>query len=225
MTDSENLTALLMAGAGDCLGKGGALNCSKLADYLLEHGVIVPPETGIGDVSDGYHTFNELYHHRAVLFSVICNTFKDKAWKSKKHDTGDMFDGMFIVGIETPQGQATYHYDINPYWDMFKVKELPNAPKWDGHTPEEAIRRISMLQVDNVIVLPCKVGDIVYVPYEDSQTIEEKRVKSMSHEIKEFENSMVFFCKHDYAFLDTEINRAVFLTREEAEKALKERER
>ena len=73
-----------------------------------------------------------------------------------------------------------------------------------------------------VIVLPCKVGDIVYVPYEDSPTIEEKRVKSMSHEIKEFENSMVFFWKHDYAFLDTEINRAVFLTREEAEKALKE---
>lgn len=43
MTDSENLTALLMAGAGDCLGKGGTLNCSKLADYLIEHGVIVLP--------------------------------------------------------------------------------------------------------------------------------------------------------------------------------------
>ena len=111
----------------------------------MAHGVVVLPETGIGDVSDGYHTFNELYHHRAILFSVICNTFKDKAWKSKKHARGDVYDGMFIVGKETPQGQATYHYDINPYWDMFKVKELPNAPKWDGHTPEEAIRRISML--------------------------------------------------------------------------------
>ena len=43
MTDRERLTALLMAGAGDCLGKGGALNCSRLADYLLEHGVVVPP--------------------------------------------------------------------------------------------------------------------------------------------------------------------------------------
>ena len=39
MTNRERLTALLMAGAGDCLGKGGALNCSRLADYLLEHGV------------------------------------------------------------------------------------------------------------------------------------------------------------------------------------------
>ena len=43
MTDKEKLTALLMASAGDCLGKGGTLNCSKLADYLLEHGVIVLP--------------------------------------------------------------------------------------------------------------------------------------------------------------------------------------
>ena len=43
MTDRERLTALLMAGAGDCLGKGISLNCSKLADYLFEHGVIVPP--------------------------------------------------------------------------------------------------------------------------------------------------------------------------------------
>ena len=43
MTNKERLTALLMVGAGDCLGKGGALNCSRLADYLLEHGVIVPP--------------------------------------------------------------------------------------------------------------------------------------------------------------------------------------
>lgn len=99
----------------------------------------------IGEFSDGYHTFNELYHHRAVLFSVICNMLPEKSWKSKLHDTGDMYDGMFIVGIETEHGQATYHYDIDPYWDMFKVKELEKAPKWDGHTPAEAIQRIGNL--------------------------------------------------------------------------------
>ena len=43
MTDREQLIVLLMSGAGDCLGKGISLNCSKLADYLLEHGVIVLP--------------------------------------------------------------------------------------------------------------------------------------------------------------------------------------
>ena len=114
--------------------------------------VVEVPEIGIGNLSDGYHTFNELYHHRAILFSVICNSMPDKAWKSKLHDTGDMFENMFIVGIETPNGQATYHYDIEPYWDMFKVKELEKAPKWDGHTPADAINRIATLSADVVEV-------------------------------------------------------------------------
>ena len=114
--------------------------------------VVEIPESGIGDVSDGYHTFNELYHHRAILFAVICNSMPDKAWKSKLHDTGDMYEGMFIVGIETPEGQATYHYDIDPYWDMFKVRELDRAPEWDGHTPQDAIDRIAKLSADVVEV-------------------------------------------------------------------------
>lgn len=115
----------------------------QIADHLIAHGVTVLPESGIGEMSDGYHTFNELYHHRAVLFSVICNARPDKAWKSKRHNTGDMYDGMFIVGIETDHGQATYHYDIDHYWDMFNVPELEYAPQWDGHTPQEAIARIA----------------------------------------------------------------------------------
>ena len=81
-----------------------------------------------GETSDGYHTFNELYHHRAVLFSVICNDRPEMAWKSKLHHDGTMFDGMFIVGIQTPEGQATYHYDIDPYWDMFRVPEVAPSP-------------------------------------------------------------------------------------------------
>lgn len=119
--------------------------------YEVFEDYIKIPETGIGDLSDGYHTFNELYHHRAVLFSVICRLFPERAWKSKLHDTGDMFEGMFIVGIETDFGQATYHYDIDPYWDMFEVTELEKAPAYDGHTPADTIARIaSLYPVDNV---------------------------------------------------------------------------
>ncbi|MDD3029853.1 MAG: hypothetical protein PHS57_06210 [Alphaproteobacteria bacterium] len=103
-----------------------------------------------GETSDGYHTFNELYLHRAVLFSVICNHRPDLAWKSKLHHDGTMYEDMFIVGIQTPGGQATYHYDIEPYWDMFKVKELPQAPEWDGHTPGDAIARIGALSAEVV---------------------------------------------------------------------------
>ena len=120
----------------------GFINVVKTQPTLTQ-----PPITG--DTSDGYHTFNELYRHRAILFSVICNERPDVAWKSKRHHDGTMYDGMFIVGIDTPEGQATYHYDINPYWNLFRVKELELAPEWDGHTPGEAIRRIGTLTQPN----------------------------------------------------------------------------
>ena len=103
-----------------------------------------------GETSDGYHTFNELYHHRAVLFSVICRCFPERSWKSRKHHDGTMYPGMFIVGIETDDGQATYHYDIEPCWDMFPVKELEQAPEWDGHTPQQAIERIHNMRFESI---------------------------------------------------------------------------
>ena len=103
-----------------------------------------------GETSDGYHTFNELYHHRAVLFSVIVANYPDRAWKSKKHHDGTMYNGMFIVGIDTPDGQATYHYDVDPYWDMFECRVLDNSPEWDGHTPAQAIERIGKLKAPTV---------------------------------------------------------------------------
>lgn len=100
----------------------------------------------IGDVSDGYHTFNELYHHRAVLFSIICNQNARYAWKSKLHSDGTMYDDMFIVGMNLPiKGSVypiSYHYDIYPYWDMFKVKEIERAPVFDGYTPWDVVDRL-----------------------------------------------------------------------------------
>lgn len=106
---------------------------------------LIEPEPVDGETSDGYHTFNELYHHRALLFSVIVRNYPELCWKSKRHHTGDMYEGMFIVGINTPDGQASYHYDIDPYWDMFDCEELEFAPEWDGHTPDQAIERIGKL--------------------------------------------------------------------------------
>lgn len=97
----------------------------------------------IGEISDGYHTFNELYYHRMILFSVICKAYKNLAWKSWKHDDGTMFNNSFIVGVETPQGQYTYHYHKN-FWNIFDVKELDRAPKWDGHKPKDITRLLTL---------------------------------------------------------------------------------
>ena len=99
-----------------------------------------------GDTSDGYHTFNELYHQRAVMLSVITHVFPELSWKSKRHYEGTMYPGMFIVGVQTPEGQATYHFDVDPYWYMFECKSLVSAPAWDHHTPTEAIHRLESLK-------------------------------------------------------------------------------
>ena len=96
-----------------------------------------------GNTSDGYHTFDELYYHRMMLFSVVCNNNSEIAWKSWLHHDGTMFDGMFIVGVDTPDGQYTYHYNAE-FWDCFKVKELEQAPEYDGHTPSDIDRLLSL---------------------------------------------------------------------------------
>jgi len=103
----------------------------------------------VGDLSDGYHTFNDLYEQRCVLFAALCNTFADKAWKSYKHSDGeDCFGGgWFIVGISTPDGQYSYHYE-NKNWDMFECKEVELAPEWDGHTDKDIKRLLSLNRVE-----------------------------------------------------------------------------
>lgn len=110
----------------------------------IRNSIALMPSAVNGSTSDGYHTFDELYEHRTVLFSVICNSHTDLAWKSRHHHDGTMFDDMFIVGIQTPAGQCTYHCE-NQYWDLFRVPELERAPEFDGHTPEDVLQRIQSL--------------------------------------------------------------------------------
>lgn len=98
----------------------------------------------VGDFSDGYHTFNELYEHRTALFATICRLLPERAWKSRLHCDETMYDGMFIAGIETPEGSYSYHCE-EKYWEMFVgVPELTHAPQWDGHKPEDYGRLFSL---------------------------------------------------------------------------------
>jgi len=95
-------------------------------------------------VSDKWHTFDELYFHRMILFLSLQLAHKDKSWKSKQHHDGTMFDDSFIVGIDTPNGRYSYHYDLE-YWDLFEdIKELDKAPEYDGHMPKDIGRLLSL---------------------------------------------------------------------------------
>lgn len=61
-------------------------------------------------ISDGYHTFRELYEHRMTLFQALLNEMAStnsrsqyeildyrNVWKSRKHSDGTMYDNMFIA--------------------------------------------------------------------------------------------------------------------------------
>lgn len=99
----------------------------------------------IGELSDGYHTFNSLYHQRLVLWAALVKAYKDKAWKSKCHEDGKpcFGGGWFIVGITTPAGDYTYHYELKD-WDMFDCKVLDTAPHFDGHTDKDVERILTL---------------------------------------------------------------------------------
>ena len=99
----------------------------------------------IGDVDDGYHSFNDLYLQRRILFATIVNSHKELAWKTKKHEDGtDCFGGgWFLVTIETPKGAYGYHFE-NKYWNLFDCKEIPKAKHWDGYTDKDVTRLLSL---------------------------------------------------------------------------------
>lgn len=99
------------------------------------------------DISDVYHTFRQLYNHRTILFAIVCNTYPDISWKSKKHfdeENDPMFNGDFIAGINTPEGTATYHMKLE-YWDLFNIPEIERAYPYDGHNSDEDLKRLVSL--------------------------------------------------------------------------------
>lgn len=99
----------------------------------------------IDDVSDGFHTFRELYYQRMMLFAAIVKQNKDKAWKSLRHEDGELCfgGGWFVVGIDTPEGSYTYHYEDN-YFSLFDCEKLERGKHWDGHTEKDVTRLLSL---------------------------------------------------------------------------------
>lgn len=116
-----------------------------LKQFCKDNNIPLEKLGDIGEVSDGFHTFNSLYHQRLILFATLVNTFPHQSWKSHKHSDGEapFGGGWFIVGIITPAGQYTYHYEDKD-WDIFHCRELETAPEWDGHTDKDVERLLSL---------------------------------------------------------------------------------
>jgi hypothetical protein len=124
-----------------------------------------------GSISDGFHTFDELYTFRKIYNALVFNewakeikketvfvkdsngklvqkTISEKnkydVHKSWKHNDGELCfgGGWFIVIAILPTGQISNHYEAKD-WDLFKIPEVEKSKyEFDGHTTEDVIERI-----------------------------------------------------------------------------------
>ena len=101
------------------------------------------------EVSDGYHTFGELYEHRAALFIALCKQLQGKlpVWRSELHHDGSLFEDVFIMGIgKEPGKQMSYHLGTVEWWGKTAFAEtLEKAPEWDGHNSADVLARLLLL--------------------------------------------------------------------------------
>lgn len=100
------------------------------------------------NISDGHHTFGELYNRELVLFRLVTSAYPKLSFKSLKHydeENDPIFNGDFMVGIYTPKGPITYHFKLE-YLDSFKhISYIPKGPKYDNYTEDEKNERINYL--------------------------------------------------------------------------------
>lgn len=108
-----------------------------------------------GQVSDGFHTFDELYQFRmlynAALFNEWAQAGKYYVHKSRQHHDGDKCfgGGWFIVVAVLPDGQITNHYE-DRHWGIFNIPEYPKALfEYDGHTAEDTASRLRSMIIQD----------------------------------------------------------------------------
>lgn len=99
-----------------------------------------------GQISDGFHTFDELYEYR-----MLYNAHAVEGWmlrgypvvKSWEHSDGEecFGGGWFVVTAQLPSGQVSNHYE-GVHWGLFSCPAVETAPEWDGHTPADAANRL-----------------------------------------------------------------------------------
>lgn len=147
----ESFVATWLQRAEDKVQSSPAGHVAEMVRQALRAEVLRPVD---GSTSDGFHTFDELYRHRALLNAALFNAWHlldgegigcdYRVYKSRQHaaeDTDPMFPGMFKTGATLDGAAISYHYPL-AHWDLFKIPELERAPVWDLHTAGDSAARL-----------------------------------------------------------------------------------
>jgi hypothetical protein len=104
------------------------------------------------DISDGFHSFKELYTFRMMYNAALFNEWhaqgKYEVHKSLRHHDGELCfgGGWFVVAAMLPTGQITNHYPLDS-WEQFAIPAVERALfAFDGHSPLDVLERFAALR-------------------------------------------------------------------------------
>jgi hypothetical protein len=100
-----------------------------------------------GQISDGYHTFTQLYAHRIALYIALAEQLSvtaGKVWRSEAQSDGAKAEGWFLLGINKEAGkQITYHLPLSCWNSCAFAETLDKAPEYDFHSSDDVLVRLA----------------------------------------------------------------------------------
>jgi len=156
----ETLTAVMMA--------------SKLSHDIVQSKGEAMTELHheVSMLSDGYHSFKELYEHRHALFISLLSqaaSQNEDPWFSKYHHDGTGYPGWIIAGCyvnvpvdsscaELERMQIRYHLPDSyiPHLKAAGCMELDKAVPYDGSNPNDTVERLLMAHGSYDVILAKK---------------------------------------------------------------------
>lgn len=130
------------------------INDNTLIDLSLENNILkIDTKESMIEVSDGYHTFNELYDHRVGLFLLVMSLIKKhnkniRVWYANSEEAD-----WYIAGIDFENGKKTVSYHIpantKKYLEKINAEYLSELPPFDGCDSNCNLKRIYEILIYN----------------------------------------------------------------------------
>lgn len=96
------------------------------------------------EISDGYHTFSELYDHRIALYCYCIRT----GALVPDYAVLEHYEGWDLVACHTQAGeQVSYHIHISQreLWsENFPIIKY-DRDRWDSHSAKDVVKRLNRI--------------------------------------------------------------------------------
>lgn len=100
-------------------------------------------------VSDGYHSFEELYKHRNELFIALMKKCPEISFWTRLDNNKNNDPGWIIVGMNLKGGQISYHIPDTYIEKLSGIKEIEFNEKYDGHDSNDVLTRLERFKYED----------------------------------------------------------------------------